>query len=102
MQDLHDIKEYISKEFDDSDAAVHVITKIMKCYGKLKEFPWLGIELSSKIDIPTDYKYLICGNYLVFYKSDDVYVSVYRILYSRRDYIKILFDENINNWEEKN
>ncbi|HHW38718.1 MAG TPA: type II toxin-antitoxin system RelE/ParE family toxin [Bacillales bacterium] len=94
MQDLHDIKEYITKEFDNSIAAVDVITNIIGCYEKLKEFPLLGMELSSKIDIPTDYRYLICGSYIVFYKSDDIYVSIYRILYSRRDYIKILFDKN--------
>lgn len=97
MQDLHDIKEYITKEFDNTNVAVDVITNIMGCYGNLKEFPLLGIELSSKIaDVQTDYRYLICGDYIVFYKNDDVYVSIYRILYSRRDYIKILFDKNKN------
>lgn len=95
-QDLLDIKEYINKEFDNSIAAVDAIANIMGCYGKLKEFPLLGIELSSKIDVPTEYRYLICGNYIVFYKFDDVYVSIYRIVYSRRDYIKILFDKNKN------
>ncbi|RKQ28676.1 type II toxin-antitoxin system RelE/ParE family toxin [Oceanobacillus halophilus] len=102
-QDLHDIKEYITKEFDDPTAAVDVITNIMGCYGKLEEFPELGIELSSKIEIPTDYRYLICGKYIVFYKNDEVYVSIYRILYSRRDYVKILFDEDKNeiNKEQK-
>lgn len=92
-QDLQNIKEYIIKEFDNSIAAVDVITNIMGCYGNLKEFPMLGVELSSKIDIPTDYRYLICGNYLVFYKIDESYVSIYRILYARRDFVKILFDE---------
>ncbi|MDQ0216286.1 plasmid stabilization system protein ParE [Oikeobacillus pervagus] len=91
LEDMHDIKEYITKEFDDPTAAVDVITNIMRCYGNLKDFPLLGIELSSKIDIPTDYRYLICGNYIVFYKNSNDYVSIYRILYSRRDYVKILF-----------
>lgn len=92
-QDLHDIKEYIAHELDNPIAAVNVITNIMNCYGKLKEFPLLGIKLSSKIDVPTDYRYLICGNYLVFYKEDNEFVSIYRILYSRRDYIKLLLND---------
>lgn len=29
---------------------------------------------------------------LVFYKIEDPYVSIYRILYSKRDYQKILFN----------
>lgn len=92
-KDLLDIKDYITNELDSPTAAVNVVLKIIESYEKLKEFPMLGIELSSKIDVVTDYRYLITGNYIVFYKIDDNYVSIYRILYTRRDYIKILFEE---------
>ena len=91
-QDLLDIKEYIVNELDNPTSAVKVVSKIIVSYEKLKEFPKLGTELSTKIDISTDYRYLISGNYIVFYKIDNVYVSIYRILYSKRDYIKILLD----------
>ncbi len=40
----------------------------------------------------TDFRYLVSGNYLIFYKVDNEYVSIYRILYGRRDYLKIIFD----------
>lgn len=92
-QDLLDIKDYVTNEFDSPTAAVNIVLKIIESYEKLKEFPMLGIELSSKIDVVTSYRYLITGNYIVFYKIDDNYVSIYRILYARRDYIKILFKE---------
>lgn len=92
-QDLLDIRDYITNELDSPNAAVNVISKIIESYEKLKEFPLLGMELSSKIDVVTDYRYLISGNYIVFYKKDDSYVSIYRILYAKRDYIKILFEE---------
>jgi toxin ParE1/3/4 len=88
-----DIKNYITNELDSPSAAVNVVLKIIESYEKLKEFPMLGIELTSKIDVATDYRYLIISNYIVFYKIDDNYVSIYRILYARRDYIKILFEE---------
>lgn len=91
--DLIEIKEYIIKELDSPIAAINVVSKIISSYEKLKEFPMMGPELSSKISISTDYRYLISGNYIIFYKVDDIYVSIYRILYSRRDYIKILFDK---------
>ncbi len=93
-KDLLDIKEYISKELDNPSAAVAVITKIIESYEKLKQFPMLGVELSSKIDVSTGFRYLISDNYLIFYKVDNVYVSIYRILYSRRNYIKILFNND--------
>ena len=93
-QDLLEIKEYITQDLDNPLAAINVISKIVESYEKLKEFPMMGVDLSSRIDVLTDYRYLITGNYIVFYKADDVYVSIYRIIYSRRDYAKILFDKN--------
>lgn len=92
-KDLLDIKEYITREFDSPKAVVDVISNIIKDYEKLKEFPQLRVRLSSKSNVVTDYRFLISGNYIIFYKADDTYVSIYRILYSRRDYIRILFNE---------
>lgn len=92
-KDLFEIKEYITKEIDNPNEAINVVSKIIEDYEKLKEYPYLGLKLSSKIDVETNYRYLISGNYLIFYKVDKEYVSIYRILYARRDYIKILFDE---------
>lgn len=93
-KDLLEIKDYISDELKNPNAAEKVVAKIVESYEKLKEFPYMGIELYSKIDIVTDYRYLVSGKYIVFYKVDDVYVSIYRILYARRDYTRMLFDEN--------
>lgn len=92
-KDLLEIKEYITEELDSPNAAENTLIKIARSYEKLKDFPYMGIELSSKIDIATDYRFLISGKYIIFYKVDDIYVSIYRILYARRDYTRILFDE---------
>ena len=92
-QDLHDIKEYIANELNNPISAIKVVSEIVESFEKLKEYPMIGCELSAKIDISTDYKYLLSGNYIIFYKSGNSYASIYRILYSRRDYTKILFDD---------
>lgn len=94
-EDLIRIKEYITKELESPTAAINVISKIIQSYEQLKEFPMLGIDLSSKIDVKTDFRYLVSGNYLVFYKVDAVYVSIYRILDARRNYLKILFSDDV-------
>lgn len=94
-KDLVEIKKYISEKRDDPRVAISIITKIINSYEQLKEFPMLGIKLSKKIDVSTDLRYLISGNYIIFYKVDDVYVSIYRILDGKRDYLKILFYNNI-------
>jgi len=48
----------------------------------------------------TDYRFLVCGNYLAFYRYKDATVYVDRILYGRRDYLKILFPEFVNHDDE--
>ena len=58
---------------------------------KLREFSKMGTPLSSVTEIESDYRFLICGNYLVFYRVNGTEVSIDRILYGRRDYLRILF-----------
>ena len=92
-KDLLEIKAYITEELENPDAAVNVVTGIIDSYQKLKEFPQMGRKLSSKIGVSTDYRFIISGKYLVFYKTDDEFVSIYRILYGKRDYARLLFEE---------
>lgn len=47
------------------------------------------VQQTIKIDIP--FRYLISDNYLIFYKVTDN-IEIHRIIYGRRDYIRILFD----------
>jgi plasmid stabilization system protein ParE len=53
----------------------------------------MGASLSSKINMKTDYRYLVCGNYLIFYKIEGDAVSVYRVLNGSRHYLPILFTD---------
>ena len=92
-KDLLDIKEYITAEFENPAAATKTIESIMTSVDNLKEFPLMGVGLSSRVNITTDYRYLISGKYIVFYKVEGEFISIFRILYSRKDYIRILFDK---------
>ena len=55
--------------------------------------PELGPRLSSIIDLDTDYRFLVCSNYLAFYRIAGSHVYIVRILYGRRDYITMLFGQ---------
>lgn len=92
-RDLLEIKDYITNELDSPNAAITTISNIINSYENLKAFPYLGIELSSRINLATDYRFLISGNYIIFYKVSENLVTIYRILNARRDYIKILFEK---------
>ena len=92
-RDLDDIWEYIESELSNATAARKVINRIMDDVGQLGLFPSLGAKLSSSTDAETDYRYIVSGNYMTFYRisQNDIYVD--RILYGRRDYLRVLFGE---------
>ncbi len=94
-EDLIEIRDYIERELENPRAAVNVVRKIIERYEQLKEFPMMGVDLSTKINVQTDFKYLVSGNYIIFYRADNEFVYIYRILYTGRDYLKILFPNEI-------
>lgn len=93
--DLVKIKNYITKELENPKAAINIINQIIDTYENLKKFPKLGKMLSNQINIDTDFRYIISGNYIIFYRVDKEYISIYRILYAGRDYLRILFPNEI-------
>ena len=92
-KDLEGIKAYISDELENPIAAVNVVTRIINKIKALKKTPGIGVPLSSKVLFDTNYRFLVCGNYLVFYRYENKIIYVDRVIYGRRDYIKILFPE---------
>ena len=100
LNDLKEIKAYIENDLSNPIAANNVIKRIIDDYSCLEISPHMGPSLSTKVPFDTDYRFIVSGNYLVFYKIENEYVSIYRILYGRRDYLKILFDDIKLNDEE--
>lgn len=98
--DLAEIKGYISQELCNPQAAVNIVSEITKKVRSLLEYPGIGSPLSSIMDIQTDYRFFVCANYLIFYRNENRTVFVSRILYGRRDYMRILFSDLPEN-EEK-
>jgi plasmid stabilization system protein ParE len=76
-------------------AAASTVNTIQDRIDKLADFPLLGTPLSTiydDIDVG-DYRFLVCLNYLAFYRAVGDNVQIDRIMYGRRDYISILFGE---------
>lgn len=91
--DLVDIKKYIGVELANPVAAKNTVDKITKRIRTLEKFAEIGTPLSSVIDIDTDYRFLVCGNYLAFYRAEGNQIYIDRVLYGKRDYISILFGD---------
>ena len=101
LSDLAEIKKYITMELDNPTAALNVVSKITKVIRGLEQFPDMGAPLSSIIDIQNDYRFLVTDNYLSFYRREGDAIFIVRVLYAKRDYLKVLF-EIISNRESDN
>lgn len=91
--DLRQIREYISVDLCNETAAAKTVGNILKSIASLKDLPKIGAPLSSRIEIKTDYRYLVCGNYNVFYRIETDTVKIIRVLHSRRNFMAVLFGE---------
>ena len=92
-RDLDDIWDYIVSDLCNPAAAERMVSRIMDDVDQLADFSGIGSPLAAIADTDTDYRYLVTGNYITFYRvqGSDVYVD--RILYGRRDYLRILFGD---------
>ena len=91
ISDLQEIKVYITEELCNEQAAVNTIANITKQIRILADFPESGALLTSIIGFETDYRFLVCGNYTAFYRTENGLVYIVRVLYGRRNFIQILF-----------
>lgn len=96
ISDLQQTKAYITNELCSGQAAVNTVSKVLKQIEQLSVFPLSGAPLSSVVNFNTDYRFLVCGNYTAFYRVENDTVFIVRVLYGRRDYLRILFGENAN------
>ena len=93
LHDLEEIGDYISWKLQNPTAALNTLNKIQNRIDILTDFPYSGKLLSAiydDIDVG-DYRFLVCLNYLAFYRVDGDNVHIDRIIYGRRDYITMLF-----------
>jgi plasmid stabilization system protein ParE len=90
-QDLEEIGDYIALTLKNPIAALNTVNKIQDRIDKLAKLPTIGIRLSTIADVDSDYRLLVCGNYIAFFHGDESSIYIDRILYGRRDYLSILF-----------
>ena len=90
-KDLEQIRNYIRDELLNPSAAQHIIQELKKSIRSLETFPGRGRPLDALIAVHTEYRYLVCENYCIFYLSNEEDVLVVRILHQRQDCLKALF-----------
>lgn len=91
LRDMDNIWDYIVHELQNPSAAKRVVNKIMEAVHQLEIFPEMDPSLSAIADEISDYRFLVSENYMIFYRLHGVDVYIDRVLYGRRDYLRILF-----------
>lgn len=93
--DMLEIGDYISRVLQNPSAAHHQIQRFRETILPLGDFPEMGTPLPAPGRQSPAYRYLVCGNYMIFYHLSDASVLVDRILYGRRDYLALLFSDQL-------
>ena len=93
QKDLLEIKSYIAVDLDNPKAALAVVSRITKKIRLLSDNPLMGAALASISGANSDERFLVCGSYMVFYRVTRENVFVDRVLYGRRDYLRVLFEK---------
>lgn len=91
LKDLDEIYDHIANVLKRSDAADNTVNKILDKTDLLSDNPEVGIQLFFENDLFSGYRYMVLDNYLAFYRITTESVLVDRVIYGKRDYIKILF-----------
>ena len=90
IQDYEDLELYLANSSMYESNKKKILDLIDKDLDSLTTSPYIGARLDSRISIPNDYRYLVSGDYLQFYKIFNNVVKVYRLVYAKSDYLTIL------------
>jgi len=93
LDELDEIYEYIHKNLDNKSAANRLMEKIENGFLELEHNPYMCVEVNIRKNDEI-YRKLVVDNYVALYDVDEEYkqVVIYRVLYSGRNYLKLLED----------
>lgn len=90
-RDLIGIRDYVSIELDNPDAVQRILKLLRTSIESLRDMPERGMPLDAVLSVHTDYRFLICENYRIFYLCEGDQVEVVRVLHTLQDYMRALF-----------
>lgn len=86
-KDLKSIKEFIAE--DNADKALGTVREIYCQFDNIRQFPYIGADLSKRVSFKTDYKYVVWQDYVVLYKVVKEAVEIYRVVNWYQDITRI-------------
>lgn len=93
IADLVEIREYVASDSDSDAVAEKLMDKLDKKMQQLELFPESGKLLREKYAVSNSYRFIVCEKYMIFYKFANDVVTIVRVIYGRRDFLRILFPQ---------
>ena len=90
LDDLLYVKVDIENQYG-KEKSEEIIGKITKNISNLKTFPNSGVGLEKRWGIVSDYRYVYTQKNYVFYRIEENYIRIIRVLNEREDFMRILF-----------
>ena len=100
LADLENIKKHLDKEFGITKEK-EILKAIFKDIKTLAKYPNMEIKLFERFDIITDYKCFCSHRNYIFYRVEDDYLRVIRVLDEKRDFINVLFGTTMRSKESE-
>lgn len=91
IADIQQVRQYIAVVLKNRTAAARIVKMLTDHCKQLKVHPQLGMSLAAKLGEASELRFLVCENWLVFYRLREDSVQIVRVLDGRTDYLRILF-----------
>lgn len=90
--DLRDIAFYIAEQAKDREIAIRFVGELQERCRILEEYPESGSVPSDRVLMSSGYRFLVQGDYLIFYLYEKAENTVYimAVFNARRDYTKVM------------
>ena len=91
-EDLRNIAVYIAEQLGDRNIAIGFVNELREKTKILLDFPESGAVPDDRIMKNSDYRFLVCGEYLIFYHyaPKDGTSYILSIFNSKRDYSRVM------------
>ena len=89
--DLVNIRDYIQNELSNPDAALRIMAQLKQAMESLQTMPERGKPLDAILAVHTQYRFLVCESYRIFFIYDGQKVEIVRVLHTLQDYMRALF-----------
>lgn len=90
--DMERIHVYLSRGNYYKSTINEIFETIYTDLKRLRTSPKIGAKLSNKTTIPNEYRYLVSGDYVIFYKvyEKEALVKVFHIYHGKENYLSKL------------